>query len=336
MPTVHVSETYDLSTSPDKIGFIGIHTPSVNSVTRQWSGLMSNYRYMTVDSCDVVLACASVLPADPLSIGEEAGTIAPQDMFNPILYKACSNESFDNIEALVKGGTNFLSSGYKTSEGGTPTGMETIYDASLAEGGYFTSAPRDPWAVYYGILSDSDGFKKAMPQQGLEMRGLYPLVFPILTTVGNVKGPIPLQSGNESTWDDDSIVYWTGTTSSTSSRQILRGPGQRLPRLPTKCDSNANSTGLSDTPIPGTYVACIIMPPAKQHKLYYRLKVTWNITFSELVSVPEHEKSVFKLMQLGAAAYGTNYVQSASTMESKTNMVDADDMTIDLVMESSK
>ncbi|ADB24814.1 ORF9 [Chimpanzee stool associated circular ssDNA virus] len=87
---VKVSETYDLSTQTDKMGFVGIHTPEGKLVYNMWSGLFKNFRKFRYASCDVTMACASMLPADPLQIGVEAGDIAPQDMFNPILYKAVS------------------------------------------------------------------------------------------------------------------------------------------------------------------------------------------------------------------------------------------------------
>ena len=94
---VKVSETYDLSTQTDKMGFVGIHTPEGKLVYNMWSGLFKNFRKFRYASCDVTMACASMLPADPLQIGVEAGDIAPQDMFNPILYKAVSNDSMSTL-----------------------------------------------------------------------------------------------------------------------------------------------------------------------------------------------------------------------------------------------
>ena len=108
MVSVKISETYDLSTVIGSLGVIGIHTPSAAAIGRLWSGFQQNYRFMKFTGCDVSMACASMLPADPLQIGTESGDIAPADMFNPILYKAVSNESFENILAKMKAGQDLV------------------------------------------------------------------------------------------------------------------------------------------------------------------------------------------------------------------------------------
>ena len=63
---VKVSETYDLSTKTNKMGMLGIHTPDGKLVYSMWRGLFENFRKMRFVSCDVAMACASMLPADPL------------------------------------------------------------------------------------------------------------------------------------------------------------------------------------------------------------------------------------------------------------------------------
>ena len=76
MVFVKVSETYDLSTKIGKMGIVGIHTPDSDLITRHYGGFIQNMKFAKFVKCDVAMACASMLPADPLQIGMEAGSIA--------------------------------------------------------------------------------------------------------------------------------------------------------------------------------------------------------------------------------------------------------------------
>ena len=159
------------------MGFLGIHTPDGKLVYSMWKGFFQNYRKMRFVSCDVAMACASMLPADPLQIGVEAGDIAPQDMFNPILYKAVSNDSMSML-------LNKIYAGGQTSESGIVLSKNSISSQNEPVFNFSATKEIDQFAMYYGLLSDSDGWKKAMPQAGLNMRGLVPLTFSLFATQG--------------------------------------------------------------------------------------------------------------------------------------------------------
>ncbi len=184
MVSVKVSETYDLSTQVNKMGIVGIHTPVGTLVERMWSGLVRQYGKFRYKSCNVAMACASMLPADPLQVGVDAGSIAPQDMFNPILYKAVSNASMDTFLQFIQGQASFLtgsSSGRSVNRGS----IIGINDPSFTEDSSNVPAPEiDQFAMYYGLLSDPSGWKKAMPQQGLVMSNLKPLVYNVVSNYG--------------------------------------------------------------------------------------------------------------------------------------------------------
>ena len=171
---VKVSETYDLSTKTNKMGLLGIHTPDGKLVYSMWRGFYENFRKMRFVSCDVAMACASMLPADPLQIGVEAGDIAPQDMFNPILYKACSNDSMSTLLNKIYAGGDIYGDG-------TWLNKNSVSSENTPEFTYDDTRDIDQFAMYYGLLADTDGWKKAMPQAGLEMRNLVPLTFSIVT-----------------------------------------------------------------------------------------------------------------------------------------------------------
>lgn len=327
MVRVRVSETYDLSTEVDKMGIIGIHTPGSTEIVRLWSGLYDNYRYMRLVGCDVTLACASMLPADPLQIGTEAGEIAPQDMFNPILYRAVSNESFNTLQSRIYAGQ--------------PAGEES-QSIVVSDLGTLPADTTD-FDIYYGLLAEPDGWKKAMPQSGLEMRGLYPIVHTVLNTYGQMTEdmtadglddvPVSVGTENAAKWN----FQW-GPTAST-----FKGPAVRMPRLPTKVVNHeavtgqdvSGSVGVGNVQFPTTYVAMIVTPPAKLHKLYYRMKVTWTVEFEEVRPLSEI-KNLSTLAQIGKYSYATDYEDQSSKMSTVEDMVDVSGTSLEKVMVSSK
>lgn len=323
--TVRISETYDLSTQVNKMGIVGIHTPSTAGIKALYPGLCMNHRYLRIVGCDVTLACASMLPADPLQIGTEAGSIAPQDMFNPILYTACSNDSFNTLMARIY------------HESNVATGM------SLTKADFDTET-YDNFALYYGLLASPDGFRKAMPQAGLEMKGLYPIVYQMVSQYGNIVDPTsPTGAGawTELASDGSEIVASGVQTGGKVSPAQFRGPSMRMPRLPLQQDSlyvdsngKISLDGTAETNIPTTYVGLIITPPAKLNRLYYRMKVTWTIQFEEVVPITEF--TIDETQKVGRLLYASDYVEQSSNMDTTTNSVDAKNANLDLVMTSSK
>ena len=99
MVFVKVRETYDLHTVRNKMSVIAIHTPDPKIIKNNFPGLLMQCKSYRPYSCDVKLACASVLPVDPLGVGLAEGDVAPEDMFNPILYSAMSNFGMSQLEA---------------------------------------------------------------------------------------------------------------------------------------------------------------------------------------------------------------------------------------------
>ncbi len=333
---VKVSETYDLSTKVGKMGLIGIHTPFSDLITRHYSGLIQNFKYARFVSCDVAMACASMLPADPLQIGVEAGSIAPQDMFNPILYRAVSNESMNNILGFIEGKGRINAT---MSEGS----VVDINDADFKS----NNESVDQFMMYYGLLSNTNGWKKAMPQAGLSMKGLYPMVYQLLAqTAQTPTGGINLNIGDPSLGNggvsepsnDTNVIVNNGVA-------VMRGYGMRMPRFPTVSFCNVNNKDVNFTPSVNAssnltnnsfdaYVAMIILPPAKLNQLFYRLKVTWTIAFEGLRSITDISRWN-SLAVIGESSYGTDYAAQSSGMSSINGMVDAADADVTKVMDGS-
>ncbi len=331
MVFVRVSETYDLSTKVDKMAIVGIHTPSNDLITRQWKGLFMNYGKVRLVSCDVTMACASILPADPLQVGVEAGSIAPQDMFNPILYKAVSNDSMNTFLQFLYGQQHAQDSNVVALSMGS---IIDVHNTDFKD----NEVNVDQFKMYYGILSNSNGWKKAMPQAGLQMKGLYPLVFERLSNVG--------YTGNYTT--DAGIVPSvsdTGTfgNSIATYAKSIRGNAKRMPAVPTvyfvQSNSQSNVDGqivhtMDANNLPPAYVGLIILPPAKLNQLFYRLKVTWTVEFSDVRAMSDIQ-SWSGMAYIGEASYGTDYSAQASKMSSTTAMVDTDGADIQKIMEGS-
>lgn len=335
MVFVRVSETYDLSTKVDKMGIVGIHTPNNDLITRQWKGLFMNFGKFRLVSCDVTMACASILPADPLQVGLEAGSIAPQDMFNPILYKAVSNDSMNTFLQFLYGQDLAAQEGVVALDKGSIIDVhDTDFYLNQSNG---TLAPIDQFKMYYGILSNSEGWKKAMPQAGLQMNGLYPLVFENLSNVGYTGSPT----------DDKGYVPGRNSNGSfgqlVNYAQYIRGNAKRMPSVPTtyfvgnSSDSDFDNGvvhSMDPSKLPPCYVGLIILPPAKLNQLYYRLKVTWTVEFSDLRATSDI-RSWNGMAYIGEVSYGTDYAVQSTKMSATTSMVDTDGAEIQKVMEGT-
>ncbi len=346
---VRISETYDLSTQLNKMSLVAIHTPDTTAITKRWGGLLANHKYMRMVSCDVTMACASMLPADPLQVGLEAGEIAPQDMFNPILYTAVSNDSFNNIinRIMVLSGNSTVA-----NQGSS---VVAINNPDFAKENPKGTAPKvldvDNFDIYYSLLSQNGMWKKSMPQSGLSMKGLYPVVYSLVNTIGNQGmhhdgGPWPTDFNNVSS---ENITLQNNmpelTLTGVGVGMTLRGNSMRMPAIPT-WGLRTPGTSMANfipgdlepmgqpTEIPRCYVAAIIMPPAKLNKLYYRMRVTWTIEFiaprpyDDIIQYYEFEK-------IAPKAYGTDYAEQSSTMSVTTSSVDAIGADVNLVMEGS-
>ncbi|QDH43739.2 capsid protein [Lynx rufus smacovirus 1] len=357
MPTVRISETYDLSTKIGKMGIVGIHTPTGSLIDRKYPGLILNYKKFRFVKCDVALACASMLPADPLQIGVSAGDIAPQDMFNPILYKAVSNGSVNNFLQWLQASAQSLTPGE-----GTDLNQGSVVDINDAT---FTSSNGEisQFDLYYALLSNSGGWRKAMPQAGLMMSGLRPLVFEMVSQYGMNSNP-GYQSGDFLGGDDYTKMFTIGSgapgaptsdvnpSGSGVSRNTvignvnLRGRSMPMPPIDTVAFTQPAGTIIdarivpqSSAPVnsnlgqvPPAYVGLIVLPPARLNQLYYRLKITWTVEFTGLRSYQEIQGWDY-LSYTGQVAYGTDYATQSASFASLASMVDAQDADIEKVME---
>ena len=351
---VKVSETYDLSTKVNKMGLVTVHTPRGTLPLRLWGGLISQHKKMRFVSCDLSLACASMLPADPLQVGVEAGSIAPQDMFNPILYSAVSVSSYNSLlmymyKASV-GDPNFPGkSDTDVNQGSVTTNNTPEFKFKNSES---TIVDVDQFQIYYSLLSNGD-FRKAMPQSGLTMRGLRPMVNHVFVIDGinQPQGNIGEQSVSQS-W---SVIGPTDNVSGNGvNPSFMRGRTTVMPAFNTAIfDYQTAASGwpegtrsqypnsvISDegTAIGVVPVAAIVLPPAKLSQLYYRLKITWTIELTGLQSLTAIS-GWSELAEIGQLSYASDYT-STSAQNAKVvsdtvamDLADAGDAHLTKIME---
>lgn len=312
MVFVSVSETYDLKTVKDKMSVICVHTPDNATLKHAYPGFHLNYRFFRLNSCDVSLACASMLPADPLQVGEAAGDIAPEDLFNPILYKAMSSEGMSNLEkrlmAMVNG----------------DSGVDDISDGSVKGSRDFFVVNGNDFDRYYTLLSNPAGWKMANPQSGLRMDNLYPLVYETWTNLGGTNEYPNVNPSGEET-----------TTPAYMTVKSFRGSAHKMPRMP--CTVYTGNSPISvgfpglvagnvqkDLPdYPVCPVACIIVPPSRLHSLYFRMVIKWTIEYTE--PRPFSDIADFSgLSYMAANFYGSDYSETSKNLGMEHgNMVDA-------------
>lgn len=321
--TVKISETYDLKTTTNKLGIIGVHTPSSRQLRTMYPGLVKNYKFARLLKCDIVGACASVLPADPLQVGVSSGSIAPEDMFNPILYKPVSNESFETIVSRIYATTDVTTLGSLAKE-----------DSTLS-----------PFDVYYSLLAENKRWKKAMPQRGFGLRGLYPICYQMINTFGqtipaNVKDNVLAEDGTAviSETDDTGVTIAGGTNWANSAEQrhavTFRGKSVKMPRIPMHYGPE-DVTSVEPFYIPKTWVALFLVPPCRLHEIYYRMRVTWTIRFEGLATAQEFAK-ISDMSTLASYSYGKDYTypSSKAELEHSESMVDTNGMDLNKIMDS--
>lgn len=312
---MHVSmmETYDLSTAVGKMGLIAIRTPNLQYIDKKWPGFVRNFKYVRVNSANVQVACAQMLPADPLQVGFEPGQVAPQDMFNPILYRTVSNDSWNGLVNRIYA----FASGNSLS--GSVAGIQNMDAFPSAPSGQSTN-------VYYTLLSEN-GWRKAHPQQGLSVRNVRPLVWTLLHTLG-----APLQgSAQLSAPGSDAIgISNAGTEGATiqGAGSYLKGHAQPMPRVPTVISvSDTVDNGLVPLLgyIPTCYCLAIVTPPATQSLMYFRLVVVWDIEFIE----PRSDAELGLLRTVNGIAPWVHYENQAPQPipDSKNNTIPGADIT---------
>lgn len=308
MVVVKVRETYDLCTVKNKMTLISVHTPKPDIIKRNFPGLLMQCKSYRPLSASVRIACASVQPLDPLGVGTAEGDVAPEDVFNPILYKAMSNVGLSQLEARITA----LSSAGGVDVDGQTAAVDVDSNTSFA----------DEFPIYYGLLSNAHGWRHAAPQSGLSMEDLKPLVYEMLYNYGDNSGDSA--AANINGWLDAPDATGVKAHYSVSG---IRGNAKPLPFMNCTSfsfsDSGGSPTGVTsagfavanpntiynseiNVPWINCCVAAICIPPSRLHVLYYRMIVEWNIEFSAVRPLSEIVNYT-DLSNLGQTSHYQNY-----------------------------
>lgn len=326
---VKISETYDLSTQRNKIGLIGIHTPPRALLERHFGPLMRNYRFAKLLKCDVTLVPTASLPLDPNGVGTLGNQVAPQDAVNPLLYKAVSNTHFETLLSRIYGGVNLSAS----SDGSSVTVVDGISDNPSSSG-------MSDISIYYGLLSQPKGWRKAFWNTGFHMGNLKPLMHEVIANYGNEI------IGTSSDMRFRPVISQTDNAPSTnladaSGGSVMRGRAVVCPALPLWGGLSRNAlvtTLIEPVPcdFPTVYVGAIVVPPTTSTggtRFYFRMRITWTVKMIGLVSYQEHS-SLLTYSANGQASYWNDYMPLSKSMDSKEDSADVSGLEIEKIMES--
>lgn len=303
MVFVKVRETYDLCTTKNKMTVIGIHTPHPNIIKRNYPGLLMQCKAYRPVSADVRIACASVQPLDPKGVGTAEGDVAPEDVFNPILYKAISNKGMSQLEARIQ---HMSVNNYAADVTG---------DSAFAEVDNVTPEA-DEFNIYYALLSNTHDWKHANPQSGLSMSNLKPFVYEVVYNIGDSRsqaasGAIESDLVDASGYVDR--VYAKGIIGNAREFPFLNCTGYTYAATKSTGWEKAGFQDQSfvcnaeqDVPWLKVLCGCIIVPPSRLHALYYRMIVEWTLEFTALRPISE-VMSIGDLNDMGANIRYTNY-----------------------------
>lgn len=346
MVTVSVSETFDLSTKLGKMTLIGIHTPKKELIQKMYPGFAMQYKYFRINSVSVIMAGVTGNYAiSPQDIGVADSQIAPEDMLNPILFKAVSNNSWSTMEARLAG------LGYQIQNGGEPNyaNPKIVGDMAFTEDDsvvYNDNPPTDEFGVYYSLLSDPAGFRLGHISKGVQMKNLRPLVYEKwyshgvngahgIAEVGDGGGyervEIPPREflGKAHRMPKINTTYLTGVTARIGDGEVL---GENM-------QSNGMDDGLPRNvhckmpDIEPVMCGMILLPPCRRTKMFYRMVVRASISF--FGKRPMTEVTSFSQMdtELEPILYHSDYADQSSKMEKTTDFVDVANGNIEKIME---
>lgn len=318
MVFVKVRETYDLHTLQNKMSVIGIHTPKAQIIKRNYPGLLMQCKAYRPVSCDVKLACASMLPLDPQGVGLTEGDVAPEDVFNPLLYKAVSNFSMSQIEAFINRANTSSWVTRGDSVDSTNDGL-TLNDFN----------------IYYGLLADTHGWRHASPQAGLEMRNLKPRVHELVYNVGDngadadgvpfANPYVTLPNGDNVNFDiqsfrgDSKPMPWLNCTA--VEPIVTGGVVNKAPGFDNNSTDLVPNNYETSVPAPKIYCGMIIVPPSRLHQLFYRLVCEWTLEFSQIRQLSEIT-SYQGLAWIGSAQHVQDYSFNSKMLTDSTDLVD--------------
>lgn len=329
--TASYQEVYDLSNQAGEVSVLGIRTPNSGTPQKLLSGFFSQFRKFRYYGCEVRVQPASMLPADPLQIGLEAGeTLDPRDLLNPILFHGCHGDDLNYALNMIYQNGNSLSA--------VPNSSVDEIDVPLEQ-----AFVRDPVAgnrvnmedIYYSCLSDRS-WKKFGVQQPFRLR-LRPLVHEVVMskvfqptdaapTLGSL---IPNADGTGyelgmSAFRNVEVPHDGETARPENRPQIFTNRLTSMGWLDCR-RSLVSSTGVTSSKsvgaIPKTFMGILLLPPSYRQEMYMRILIVHKFGFKDFTSSLNWDvaNQVFENLPESATAASTSIVDpeaSALSLES--------------------
>ncbi|AXB22595.1 capsid protein [Alces alces faeces associated smacovirus MP78] len=310
-------EIIDLHTESDKVGVIGIHTPTDYTPHRMFGGYFKQFKKFKYLGCSISLVPAARLPADPSQVSYGAGEppIDPRDLLNPIMFHGCHGNDLGNVlNRLYTLNSDGVSGGFATNiqESDSVLKFEEItnsyYDDNLLEN------------LYYKALTDNT-WRKAHPQRGFRKGGLRPLIYSMATNVqimnpnefsterlAGSNGHLSITSPINTGMPEDFAFSVSGSSGRFSRGVIddgvkvftphLTGLGWLDTRSVITQGVESDWTTLSDTDaiasaqdsivnkevvttLPKIFMGVILLPPAYKTEQYYRMIINHRFGFKD-------------------------------------------------------
>lgn len=272
-------EIIDISTKSNELTIVGIHTPQGYASRSMLDGFWRQYRKVKYLGCSLSMVPSATLPADLSGVSLDANQpgIDPREPVNPIMFHGAHGESLSTALNVIyqRGGFDFSSASVD---------FESIdfSDLNLVE------------RMYYAALSDNS-FRKFMPQQGVRIRNMYPLVWRKVTN--QYLGPTTdyFDDGRVSSVDNvESVGYrsddvFNGTINSdgsmaTNVREVFEFSNgvSRLGFIPTKSFGSDGTVKLNRIPL--CYMGVLLLPPSYKTIQYFRLVLNHSFVFSDFTT----------------------------------------------------
>lgn len=280
MATNIVSASYqeiiDISTKLNELSVVGIHTPTGYAPRSMLDGFWRQFKKFRYLGCSIRMVPSASLPADLAGVSldpNEAG-IDPREPVNPILFHGCHGESLSKaLNVVYQNGTFDLS--------GTSFDVENINFADL------NMIER----MYYSALSDNS-FRKFMPQQGVSIKRLYPLVWTLASNQQISPNGTFYANGLMST-DENGVStpefrlgeVFDGTLGgdgsfATNGRYVQQFTNKtaRLGWIPTK--GFGDDGQLLPNTMPKVFMGVLLFPPSYKTIQYFRMVITHHFQFA--------------------------------------------------------
>lgn len=280
------TETYDLNTAIGELSMLAVHTPQAPALKRMFHGFFENYKKYRINGCNIRMVCASQQALTPDLVGLGEGQVDPRDILNPILFKACTGESINILlDQIYNAGDSEL---VNSDTGSLAHHATTRSSAQLA---------------YYQMLSD-DTWRKEHPQHGLMVSGLRPMVHKVVTTqpfkwsgAKSANSNVAVDSQPRIAPNGSAVGFGSPSgsfVSDVTNPTVFVSNGMTdMPWLDTAVvrsitvlddeggDPVSVKSKLMINDVPRVYMGCIVLPPAQLQRLFFRMQISWSVSFRD-------------------------------------------------------